>query len=298
MAARRGTATPIKAYRGSVQAVKAYRGAVQVWPAGGGTEFPYTFPFNLGEGGGTGPEPAVQTTTVLSITPSTITEGDSTTLTATVSPSGAVGSVAFTVDGGSPIVVAVSGGVASTQVMVPDDGTYGVSAVFTPTSEEDFTTSSDTDTLVVEAAPALPVLYVTGTDWWESETQVISALSTYGLTKNTVTTFPFFIDCSGATDLSGLFAECPNLVHAPAISDTSHILYMDSMYELSSSIQTIPDMNTGSASSINDMFSGCTALTDGNVRLIGKKSGVTTSRAILNSGLTRVPFFDVNGNPI
>ena len=38
------------------------------------------------------------------------------------------------------------------------------------------------------------------------------------------------------------------------------------------------------------------ALTDGNVRCIGKNSGVNTGNMITNSGLTRLPFYDTNGN--
>jgi len=44
------------------------------------------------------------------------------------------------------------------------------------------------------------------------------------------------------------------------------------------------------------MLNNCKAMKDGNVRCIGKKSGVNTSNMIVNSGLTRLPFYDAAGN--
>ena len=46
------------------------------------------------------------------------------------------------------------------------------------------------------------------------------------------------------------------------------------------------------------MFYGCSSLTDGNVRLIGRNPAVATGFMTSNSGLTREPFYDTNGNPI
>ena len=50
--------------------------------------------------------------------------------------------------------------------------------------------------------------------------------------------------------------------------------------------------------SMSDMFRNCSSLTDGNVRLIGKRTGVNTVRMIQGSGLTREPFYDSSGQPI
>ena len=60
----------------------------------------------------------------------------------------------------------------------------------------------------------------------------------------------------------------------------------------------MPDLDTAAVTTVHSMFRNCSALTDGNVRLIGKKSGVVTTSMITGSGLTRMPFFDTNGNPI
>ena len=70
------------------------------------------------------------------------------------------------------------------------------------------------------------------------------------------------------------------------------------MFRGCSSLTTVPDMDTSQATDMSDMFRGCSSLTDGNVRLIGKRTGVNTVRMIRDSGLTREPFYDINGQPI
>ncbi|MDT4893935.1 MAG: hypothetical protein QOE97_2970 [Pseudonocardiales bacterium] len=99
-----------------------------------------------------------QTSTALDISPtSPITVGTVSTLTATVTPAGAVGSVQFK-DGatniGSP--VAVSGGTAITTNTFAVN-THSVTAVFTPTDSNAFSTStSGAVSYVVNAQPATP----------------------------------------------------------------------------------------------------------------------------------------------
>lgn len=93
------------------------------------------------------PEPGESATT-LSIIPSTITEGGTTTLRATVTPAEAEGTVTFTLDGASTSIP-VSGGAATTEVTIMNAGEYEVNVLFSPSSEEDLTPSSDSRILSV-----------------------------------------------------------------------------------------------------------------------------------------------------
>ena len=102
--------------------------------------------------------PATTTTTSLAVTPtSPITVGTSSTMTATVTPNNAAGSVQF-FDGASAIgtAVAVSGGTASKGNSFAAN-THQLKAVFTPTDANAFTTSqSSVVSYTVNAAPATP----------------------------------------------------------------------------------------------------------------------------------------------
>ena len=80
--------------------------------------------------------------------------------------------------------------------------------------------------------------------------------------------------------------------------NTSKVTDMTRMFEQCRKLVFVPDLATSNVTTINSMFYYTTALTDGNVRLIGKKSGVNVQWAINGSGLTRVPFFNANGQPI
>lgn len=113
--------------------------------------------FNTPPTGGGGP---TATTTHLSVNPTQVAVGQTTTLTATVSPSNAAGTVQFEVGGtasGGPVTV--SGGTASTTTApFAASGTVAVSAVFTPTDSTAFGTSQDTGSVTV-----VPVGTQTGT---------------------------------------------------------------------------------------------------------------------------------------
>ena len=80
--------------------------------------------------------------------------------------------------------------------------------------------------------------------------------------------------------------------------DTSSVTSMREMFSRCSSLTTVPDMDTSQATNMREMFYTCSSLTDGNVRLIGKRWIVDTLRMIQGSGLTRQPFYDINGQPI
>jgi hypothetical protein len=81
------------------------------------------------------------------------------------------------------------------------------------------------------------------------------------------------MDTTNATVIGWMFYNCVNLVE-------------------------VPDMQTGHIRWLTGMFYGCSALTDGNVRLIGKSSVADTNLMISGSGLTRLPFYDTAGSPI
>ena len=118
----------------------------------------------------------------------------------------------------------------------------------------------------VEVMPPMPGAY-DARDWLRAK------LTEYGEDYRTVEEIPFEIDSSQVTNMSQMFRGC-------------------------SSLTTVPDMDTRNVTSMSDMFRGCSSLTDGNVRLIGKHTGVSTVRMIQDSGLTREPFYDSSGRPI
>ena len=105
------------------------------------------------------------------------------------------------------------------------------------------------------------------------------------------------MDTSQVTNMSPMFYGCSSLTTVPDM-DTSQVTNMSSMFYGCSSLTTVPDMHTSNASDVSRMFYGCSSLTDGNVRLIGKRTGVNTYGMIQDSGLTREPFYDSSGQPI
>ena len=113
---------------------------------------------------------------------------------------------------------------------------------------------------------------------------------------SSLTTVPD-MDTSQVMDMGGMFRGCSSLTSVPDM-DTSRVTNMSSMFYGCSSLTTVPDMHTSNASDVSRMFYGCSSLTDGNVRLIGKRTGVKTYGMITQSGLTREPFYDINGQPI
>ena len=113
---------------------------------------------------------------------------------------------------------------------------------------------------------------------------------------SSLTTAPV-MDTSQATNMLSMFDGCSSLTTAP-VMDTSQATDMRSMFRDCSSLTTVPDMDTRNVTDVSDMFRGCSSLTDGNVRLIGKRTGVSTVRMIQDSGLTREPFYDSSGQPI
>jgi hypothetical protein len=99
--------------------------------------------------------PTSTTTTISGSASGSVAGGTMETLTATVSPSAAAGSVQFfegTTAVGSP--VAVSGGTAVSPAFTPAAGAHTYTATFTPTDAVSYTTSSSsTGVTVTEAAP-------------------------------------------------------------------------------------------------------------------------------------------------
>ena len=166
----------------------------------------------------------------------------------------------------------------------------------------------------VEVMPPTPGTY-DARDWLRAK------LTEYGEDYRTVEEIPFEIDSSQVTNMSNMFRGCSSLIAVPAMDtsqatdmsdmfrgcsslttvpamDTSQATDMRSVFRGCSSLTAVPDMDTRNATSMSDMFRGCSSLTDGNVRLIGKRTGVSTVRMIQDSGLTREPFYDSSGQPI
>jgi hypothetical protein len=108
---------------------------------------------------------ATPTTTGLQASPSSPQEyGTSVTLTATVSPSAATGTVQFQVgstDIGSPVTV--SGGVATTSTSTLPVGTDTLNAVFSPTNGNGYAGSSGSTSYTVTAIPTATTLSATPT---------------------------------------------------------------------------------------------------------------------------------------
>lgn len=117
-----------------------------------------------------------------------------------------------------------------------------------------------------------------------------------------------FSDCSSlvkvpdmnttqVTNMSQMFMGCHSLIAAPAV-DTSQVTKMRDMFKRCGSLVEVPEMDTSQVTDTSYMFFGCGKITDGNVRLIGKRPGVATGGMITKSGLTREPFYDSSGRPI
>ena len=166
----------------------------------------------------------------------------------------------------------------------------------------------------VEVMPPTP-------NWYDAQDWLRGRLTEYGESYQTVKEIPFEIDTGESSNLDSMFRGCSSLTTVPdmdtsqvtnmlsmfdgcsslttaPVMDTSQATDMRSMFRDCSSLTTVPDMDTRNATSMSDMFRGCSSLTDGNVRLIGKRTGVSTVRMIQGSGLTREPFYDSSGQPI
>ena len=142
----------------------------------------------------------------------------------------------------------------------------------------------------VEVMPPTPGTY-DARDWLRAK------LTEYGEGYQTVEEIPFEIDSSQATTMREMFRDCSSLTTVPAM-DTSQVTAMRSMFYGCSSLTTVPAMDTSQVTDMSHMFRDCSSLTDGNVRLIGKNSRVSTTFMISGSGLTREPFYDSSGQPI
>ena len=126
---------------------------------------------------------------------------------------------------------------------------------------------------VYQSAPVEVIpggLTILGTrDWLRGK------LQEYGKNYRTVTTLPFNLDTSQVTDMFCMFFDC-------------------------SSLTQVPDLDTSQVTNMSYMFYGCSSLTDGKVRLVRKDGTKPRYRddMIINSGLTREPFFRPDGTPI
>jgi hypothetical protein len=106
----------------------------------------------------TDPNAPVTTSTSLGVLPAApVTVGTSVTLTATVSPASATGSVQFE-DGGSPLgsPITVSGGTATLNTLALAAGTHSLTAVFTGSAANITGSASNAVSYQVNTAPATP----------------------------------------------------------------------------------------------------------------------------------------------
>ena len=171
------------------------------------------------------------------------------------------------------------------------------------------------------ASPASEVVQITLGTGYQARNQFRAALLDRGLAYQTVQELPFEIelvgtgvawsmfygcsslthvpalDTSSVTDMTYMFRECTSLTSVPAMN-TSQVTSMNSMFWNCAALTSVSDMDTSQVTDMSFMFYNCSALTDGNVRLIGKHPQVNTTNMITDSGLTREPFYDTNGNPI
>lgn len=141
------------------------------------------------------------------------------------------------------------------------------------------------------------VVRITSTAAPQARDQFRAALTSIGLSYSTVETLPFQLDTSGATSLDNMFFGCAKLKTVPPMV-TSQATKTQSMFYDCVELVSVPDLQTANVTDARNMFWRCGKLTDGNVRLIGKHPTVNTSNMTYQSGLTRAPFFDVNGNPV
>ncbi len=105
------------------------------------------------------------------------------------------------------------------------------------------------------------------------------------------------MDTRNVTRMENMFQNCEALTSIPAM-DTSSVTNMTGMFYTCAALTHVPDLNTSNVTNMSYMFQNCSSLTDGNVLLIGRHPNVNTTDMILGSGLTRLPFYDTNGNPI
>ena len=104
-------------------------------------------------------------------------------------------------------------------------------------------------------------------DFW-AQSWLRGKLAEYGEDYKTVTELPFDIDSRNAANMRSMFSDC-------------------------SSLTSVPELDTRQVRDMTKMFWNCARLTDGNVRLNGRRLFVTTTDMITGSGLTREPFITI-----
>ena len=143
--------------------------------------------------------------------------------------------------------------------------------------------------------PFVDEAVITGTSGFEARDSFRAALTARGLDYRTVETVPFLLGTSQVTNMYAMFSGCSSLTSVPDMN-TVNVTYMNSMFQNCAALTSVPDMDTSQVTRMSSTFYNCAALTDGNVRCIGKNADVNTKSMILDSGLTRLPFYDTDGN--
>lgn len=150
---------------------------------------------------------------------------------------------------------------------------------------------------------------------------LVDELEKRGLDYRTVEEIPFDLDLTEATDTSHLFESFRALKRQPRVIWPDGDVNMERMYQHCSNIEYvqpppkaadlmhfafwgcekleyIPDIDTSDASGFQSTLRDTPLLKDGNVRFIGRGRNPYYFQTIDNSGLTRLPFYDEQGNPI
>lgn len=104
------------------------------------------------------------------------------------------------------------------------------------------------------------------------------------------------MDTGQVTNMRGMFHNCNSMTHAPALN-TPQVVDSAYMFTKCSSLVHVPDMDASKNTDLYAMFMDTPALTDGNVRLIGRHPAVNpnTIGMLQNSGLTREPWYTREG---
>jgi hypothetical protein len=126
---------------------------------------------------------AIPTTTILTVTPASPRDyGTSVNLKATVAPSGAPGTVKFTVGSTTLGTKAVSAGIASITTTALPIGTNTVVATFTPTADSGYGPSAGTTSYTITATPTTTTLTATpaGTSTYGSTVSLKATVSPSG----------------------------------------------------------------------------------------------------------------------
>ena len=163
------------------------------------------------------------TTTAVTISPNPVAYGQTTTLTATVSPSSSgtpTGTVAFYLNGAPIGSLPMSGGVASISTSYfgsNSPGAYTITGVYSGDSTYLTSTSAVFNETVTKATQTITFTPITGTQY-ATTTIALSASASSGLTVTLASTTPSVCSVSGTT--ASLLTSGTCVIHATQAGNT------------------------------------------------------------------------------